>query len=112
MPKETYGEPQKSDATARYDRIIARATERAARIVRERGPSLLNRPIGSKTISDIDQFQDYLGLRDNPQIIQQRFQERAQQIGPSRAAAEMIEWAHKNEMTLRRATERQMEPEE
>jgi hypothetical protein len=89
-----FGSPDLNDATARRERrIIEVVKRRQDRIMNLYPDHVLNRPIGSDGSPEIeDQLNEWANLvnPENLVTLQARFMERAQTIGPDKAAHELV----------------------
>jgi len=87
-----FGSKNAHDATARREERIRRAAKRRNERIK-RGTNILNRPIGSRTdLTDEEQKQDWMLVVSDPNEAFTRLQQRAQTVGPTLAAWEMVKW--------------------
>ena len=91
MPDDL-GSPQANDATAQIERRINLAAQELARRNMSEGPSIVNRPIGSKPLTDDDILNDYQSMLADPAMVADRYIKRAAQVGENLALAELVEF--------------------
>ena len=56
------------------------------------GPSIVNRPAGSKPLTDDDILTDYEMMLTDPAMVADRYIKRSAQVGHARAEAEIVEF--------------------
>ena len=91
-----YGSPGLNDPTAQIEKIVADVAEWYNRTVREIGPQLLNRPIGSVPVEPEDQLADFAKVYQDPAALQQIHAQRRQQMGEKQGDIDFVRWYTKN----------------
>lgn len=94
MPE--YGSPNLNDPTAQIEKIVNDTAEWFNRTVREIGPQLLNRPIGSVTVKPEDELADFAKVYRDPAALQQIHAQRRQQMGARQGDVDFVRWYNKN----------------
>ena len=95
MAQHKIGTPGAKDATARFERLVAQASEVAAKRIMSFGPLIVNRPVGSTTLTDDDIIEDYTSMLNDPTIVTERYIRRAAQVGENLALREIVEFSQR-----------------
>ena len=88
----TFGSIQLKDATAEFEKMVEEIAEWAEEQVNQVGPTILNRPPGSKPLSKEEDHQDWMDAMMNPALLQEMFDSLASVYGVENAALEILAW--------------------
>ncbi len=93
-PVETFGEPNRGDATAGIERMAVDAAEESKARMETMMPEVINRAPGSRPISKEDQFKEWQAMILDEKALRERFEGLSgmQSIGPERAELMMRRW--------------------
>ena len=97
------GNPNAKDATAEIERRVNLAAAELARRTMALGPLVVNRPVGSKQLSDEDILADYQTMLADPAQVADRYIKRSAQVGEKLALRELVEF-HAHASKLREKT--------
>ncbi len=86
MPDE-FGTPKARDATSMHERTVMEAGQYAADLDKAVKEDLLNRPLGSVTVSPEQRRQEFELMKDNPEHLAQFFSDQ------SATVEQMIQYA-------------------
>ena len=95
-----YGSPELSDATADLDRMVNDASKWFMEMVREIGPRVLNRPLGSVPVKPEAQLADFQAVYQDTAKLAQIHAERMQQMGQKQGTVDFIRWYKRNQKRL------------
>lgn len=94
--KDAYGSPELGDPAAEMEKDIEAVAQKVAASVRNEGPQILNRPLGSKPVPLEDQKMDYAQRMAMPDFWAVKFQAYVDRgMHPLQAAKALMEWEQK-----------------
>mgnify|MGYP001592565548 CR=1 FL=1 len=92
MADPVYGSPDLDDATAYFDKLVDSSSKWMKDFVREIGPQILNRPMGTVPISSNDRLADFIKVMRDPAGLQAIHAQRVQQMGMRQGTVDFIKW--------------------
>ena len=98
----SYESSKLHDRTATHERQIEDEAGRHIEFLDNEAATIINRPIGSRVISETDQIEDYLTMRYSPEVLGQRYAELTQKMGPARGTIAYVDWIERMEKKLGR----------
>ena len=90
--KDGYGSPGLGDGTGKWETIIEEASQRTAARVKDLGPQVINRPLGTVPVSKEDQRREWQLAISDPNVMAERYAQRSQAVGPEIAKWELLKW--------------------
>lgn len=91
--KDTFGAPELQDATSILEEDVETAAKELVRMVKEEGPKMMNRPIGSKPVPRKEQHAEWQMNAHDANWWSQRFEKLlATGRSPEQAVAELLDF--------------------